>query len=87
MQGRKQFSMKGASRVCKRRTWRLALDVARLMGEKRLETALDVKTYKEVKNGELAGERRMVKDVVRDVLGGWIRNEGGEEFGVDGVQS
>lgn len=87
MQGRKQFSIKGASRVCKRRSWRLALDVARVLGEKRLEIALDVKSYGEVKGGELVGGRRSVKDSVREVLGGWVKNEGGEEFGVEGVDS
>ena len=57
------------------------------MDEKGLVKALDVGTYKEHKEGDFGRERKVVKEGVRDGLGGWVRNEGGEEFGVDGVES
>ena len=87
IQGKRQFDVRGASRVCKRRTWKLALEVARAVGVPAIERALSVVTYAEVKGSLLLGERRKVKEVVREhALNGWVRNEGGEDFGVEGVE-
>jgi tRNA-specific adenosine deaminase 1 len=87
LQGKKQFSLKGASRVCKRRSWKLALEIAKAVSVPAIERALSVGTYKEVKAGEMLAERRKIKEDVREVLGGWVRNEGGEEFYVEGVEA
>lgn len=90
LQGRKQFSLKGASRVCKRRTWKLALDVAALVSVQapEIERALRVDSYALVKQSDLLQSRWQVKaDVRADALKGWVRNVGGEEWGVDGVES
>ena len=85
IQGKKLFSVKGASRVCKRRNWKLALEIARALSLPSLETALAVGKYGELKGSDMLTERRTVKGDVRGVLGGWVRNEGGEEFDISGV--
>ncbi|RDL41020.1 Adenosine-deaminase-containing protein [Venustampulla echinocandica] len=86
LQGRKQFDIKGASRVCKRRMWKLALDVSVLASVPALERLLRVERYADVKGGGLLEGRRRVKEDVRGVLTGWMRNEGGEGFGIEGVE-
>lgn len=86
MQGRKQFDGRGASRVCKRRMWRLALEVAVRVGVPVLVRYLTASKYLDLKNGDLLAERRRVKGDVREVLGGWVRNEGGDEFSLDGAE-
>ncbi|PMD60842.1 uncharacterized protein K444DRAFT_527647 [Hyaloscypha bicolor E] len=84
LQGRKQFSLPGASRVCKRRMWQFALSLAAISGKSIL--CLKADTYAEVKEGKLLESRRNVKREVREMaLEGWVRNEGGEGFGSDGL--
>lgn len=87
IQGRKQFSVKGASRVCKRRKWNLALSIAAMLGEKTLEEVLGKATYREVKKSPSAENRSRVKNDVKDVLGGWPSNDGGDGFGSGDVES
>lgn len=86
LQGRKQFDVRGASKVCKRRMWRVALEVTVKSGVPMIESYLRKGRYADVKGGELLEGRRKVKEDVRGIMGGWIRNEGGEEFGVEGVE-
>ncbi len=87
LQGRKQYDPRGASRVCKRRMWKLALEVAGLAAVPAVETCLRVGKYGVVKQSGLLSERRRVKSEVRDgALKGWVRNEGGEGFGFDGLE-
>ncbi|PVH88854.1 adenosine-deaminase domain-containing protein [Cadophora sp. DSE1049] len=89
LQGRKQFSLKGASRVCKRRSWKLALDIAKAASLQipRIEQALNVDTYDSLKQSLLLTQRKKVKaDVRSNALKGWFRNEGGEDWGKDGVE-
>ncbi|KAK2627124.1 hypothetical protein QTJ16_003090 [Diplocarpon rosae] len=89
IQGRKQFSLKGASRVCKRRKWKLALEIAHMASVEapKVERALRNKSYASVKKSGLLDERREVKKYVRSsALRGWVRNEGGEDWGVEGVE-
>ncbi|TVY51114.1 tRNA-specific adenosine deaminase 1 [Lachnellula cervina] len=85
LQGRKQFDVRGASRVCKRRMWKLALEVAVVACVPAVERCLRVEKYGDVKESVLL-DRRTVKGDVRAVLGGWVRNGGGEGFGVEGVE-
>lgn len=90
LQGRKQFSLKGASRVCKRRSWKLALEIAKIASVQapKLERALNVENYALVKQSAPLAERSKVKaDVRASALKGWIRNECGEDWGQDGVES
>lgn len=87
LQGRRQFDVRGASRVCKRRQWRLAVEIAGMVGVLGVERCLRVPSYREVKEGVLLEGRRRVKGEVRGVaLKGWVRKEGGEEFRVDDVE-
>ncbi|TVY36809.1 tRNA-specific adenosine deaminase [Lachnellula occidentalis] len=86
LQGRRQFDVRGASRVCKRRMWKLALEVAVAAGVPAVERCLRMEKYGNLKGDALLDRRRVVKGDVRGVLGGWVRNEGGEGFGVEGVE-
>ena len=88
LQGRKQFSMKGASRVCKRRSWKLALDISAMISVPVVERCLEVESYKDMKMGTLLRSRRRVKEAVKkEALKGWVRNDGGEEWDVHEVES
>ncbi|KAK6581289.1 hypothetical protein PZA11_005980 [Diplocarpon coronariae] len=89
IQGRKQFSIKGASRVCKRRKWRLALEIAQMASIQapKIEKELRNKSYALVKqSGLLTGRREVKTDVRSSALSGWVRNEGGEDWGVENVE-
>lgn len=92
LQGRKQFDVKGASRVCRRRGWKLGLEVlgaitARQIGGKevvrRICRGLEVDKYRNLKESDILRERRRAKEEVRECLGGWVRNEGDDGFGVE----
>ncbi|KAF7954449.1 hypothetical protein EAE96_005570 [Botrytis aclada] len=92
LQGRKQFDVKGASRVCRRRGWRLGLEILRAItamqvGGKetveRIGRGLEVDDYKSLKESDILRERRRAKQEVRECLGGWVRNEGDDGFGVE----
>ncbi|KAL2069002.1 hypothetical protein VTL71DRAFT_15340 [Oculimacula yallundae] len=81
LQGRKQFSLKGASRVCKRRSWKLAFEIAKIASLRvpHIEKALNADKYGLIKQSLLLAGRRTVKaDVRTTALKGWIRNDGGE---------
>lgn len=92
LQGRKQFDVRGASRVCRRRSWKLGLEVLGAMTAmnvrsqgfvERIKNCLVVDSYMDLKRNEMLGERRRVKEKVRECLGGWVRNEGDDGFGVE----
>lgn len=81
LQGRKQGDIKGASRVCKRKMWKLALDIAKLVNATVVAECLREGSYMNVKASTLLEERRKVKEDVRSTsLVGWVRNSGGDEF-------
>ena len=85
LQGRKQFDVRGASRVCKQQMWKLAIEVAGLAAVPAVGRCLQMTTYKEVKR--TSKERVRVKIDVRSTsLKGWIRNVGGEDFRVSGAE-
>jgi tRNA-specific adenosine deaminase 1 len=83
LQGRKQSDPRGASKVCRRNTWALALQVATIASLPIIEK-LSAKTYKDLKEG--ASSRTQVKKDVRAALKGWARNSGDEDFGIEDVQ-
>ncbi|KAF7870447.1 hypothetical protein EAF04_004191 [Stromatinia cepivora] len=92
LQGRKQFDVRGASRVCRRRAWKLGIEVLGVIAAmeiagkgvvERMRSCLAVDAYKELKGSEILRERRRVKEEVRQCLGGWVRNEGDDGFGVE----
>ncbi|RKF59349.1 tRNA-specific adenosine deaminase 1 [Golovinomyces cichoracearum] len=92
-QGRRQFSHEGAPPMCKRHIWKLALSIARLVGNMSLVNLLSSRdstgaprTYAEIKRSGLMIQRQKVKSIVRTVLGaekgedGWVRNLGGDDW-------
>lgn len=87
-QGRKQFSIKGASSVCKRRTWMLAITIADALYSSSPETlrSLKVDRYTQMKNGDLLKKRREVKGDVRGTLKGWQQNDDIEDWAYAGVE-
>lgn len=88
LQGRRQYDVRGASRVCKRRMWKLAIEVARLAAVPAAERCLQMLSYAEVKSSDCLAKRRSVKEDVRtSTLKRWVRNVGGEEFGIHGIEA
>ncbi len=90
--GRKAFSAKGASAVCKKGMWKGVLDVVAVLGGgssgcgsgsgsyHALRGCVAHETYAQFKRDELFAERRRVKeDVRREALRNWVRN-GGDDF-------
>jgi len=78
--------MKGASRVCKRRTWKLAACVALALGEQQISKVLGTTSYKEVKANALLSDRKSVKEEVQGVLKNWIKNDEGDDFTMEDVE-
>ncbi|KAK4236783.1 adenosine deaminase/editase [Achaetomium macrosporum] len=81
LQGRKAFDLKGASLTSRRRMWAAAVEVAAALREDEIARDLGKVTYDGVKEGELLGARRQVKEDVRqEALKGWLRNTGDDKF-------
>lgn len=86
VQGRKPFSLKGASRMSRRGMWEMAKDVASSLGQQDFSTSeyLRTGTYRDIKDGLLLAHRRQVKEDARQTaLTGWIKNDGGSDFGIE----
>lgn len=80
LQGRKQTDVRGGSSVCRRRTWRLLLSMAKVPAFAGLMSGT---LYSEIKASSLLKSRRQVKDEVRaEALTGWIQNHG-DDFGLE----
>ncbi|KAF2449769.1 hypothetical protein P171DRAFT_427928 [Karstenula rhodostoma CBS 690.94] len=83
LQGRKQFDPRGASRICRRGMWEVAVRVAAGVGVSALCEVLGKKEYRDVKEGDVLGARRRVKEDVKKVgLSGWVENRGDDGFGL-----
>lgn len=86
LQGRKQFSLKGAPPMCKRQMWQLAIEIAHWVRNESIVKLLSSRKYSEIKNGDLLSDRRKVKNTVRGFLGGergesaWMRNTEGDDW-------
>lgn len=86
LQGRKQFSSKGAAPMCKRQLWHLSSKIAGYVRNTSTENLLNAATYFELKQCDSLINRRAIKSMVRGVLGGnlgeraWVPNFGGEEW-------
>ncbi|KAF1971913.1 adenosine-deaminase [Bimuria novae-zelandiae CBS 107.79] len=88
LQGRKQFDARGASAICRRSVWKVALQIAGIAGMPAVVEALGRGTYKMVKDGEMLEARRRVKrDVRRQALQGWVKNTGDDEFAFEDDRS
>lgn len=76
-QGRKQFSLQGASALCKQSMWKTAAEVVALLGNPTLQKTLSCNTYQMLKKDELLEHRRKVKEELRsEALKCWVRNDG-----------
>lgn len=82
LQGRKQFSgIKGASMLSRVRIWKVLNEVASIAGLQAVQRATTARTYQSLKEGRNMFSRNEAKEEVRKVLGGWVRNGGGN-FGM-----
>lgn len=87
LQGRKQFDPRGASMICKRNMWKLALDVAAMVAVPTISQVLSSGSYYQMKKSSLLEGRRNVKEEVKEkALQGWTPN-GGDDFSLDFVSS
>ncbi|KAJ4330928.1 hypothetical protein N0V95_009977 [Ascochyta clinopodiicola] len=81
LQGRKQLDPRGASSICRRRAWGLALQIAGLAGVPAVLDVLKQSTYADVKgNAVLTSRRNVKKDTQEKGLGGWVKNTGDSSF-------
>ncbi|KAK3694822.1 adenosine deaminase/editase [Podospora appendiculata] len=84
LQGRKQFSEKGASCASRRKMWGLGRDVARLLSAEDggvIAQALAAGAYDDLKEvGLLEARRRVKEETRREALQGWLRNTGDGSF-------
>lgn len=82
LQGRKQFDPKGASMICKRNMWKLALDVGVMIAVPTIIHALSSDSYEQLKKSDLLNSRRIVKkEVKEEALQGWAPNCG-DDFSI-----
>lgn len=87
LQGRKQFDVRGASLVSRRKMWALAKEICSMMGlegDGELQRVLGSAEimYDEIKEGStlLEGRRRAKEETKRVALKGWVRNTGDGSF-------
>ena len=84
LQGRKQTDPRGASKICRRSAWSLAVQIATIAGAPAVLEALTKATYFEIKDGAVLEARRKVKkETQKRGLGGWVKNEGDADFSLD----
>lgn len=81
LQGRKQFDVRGASRISRRAMWIQSVRLAGLLAVSGACSSAEKKQmYADMKQSDELAARRRVKQDVTGVLGGWIRNSGDEEW-------
>lgn len=81
LQGRKQTDPRGASRICRRSVWKLALQIAGVASTPMVLEALTRRTYQKVKEiNDLNGRGKVKKDVQEQGLKGWVKNTGDSDF-------
>ena len=77
LQGRKQFDARGASALCNTRMWKVVVQVAVAVLGSPLPERFYFGQYQQLKESDALEHRREVKkEVRRESLRGWIRNEG-----------
>jgi tRNA-specific adenosine deaminase 1 len=83
LQGRKQLDPRGASIICRKGMWVDALRLAGLVGIPVLLEAIKTGRYEDMKQSEMLEERRKIKEDVKDVLKGWVKNSGDDDWGLE----
>lgn len=72
---------RGASRICRRSAWSLAVQVAGVAGAPVVLEALTKATYEEVKESDqLEARRNVERGVQGQGLNGWVKNTGDSDF-------
>lgn len=89
LQGRKQIDPKGASCVSRRRMWEGVLEVAAMANLPALESVSSKeRKYGDLKEHQMLEGRERVKRVVREKsLKEWKRNDGDEDWSLEGGES
>ncbi|KAF2656198.1 hypothetical protein K491DRAFT_692217 [Lophiostoma macrostomum CBS 122681] len=101
LQGRKQFDPRGASLLSRRNMWKAVVQIVGMLsalGVKRLGEAspdlaagksieLGDGAYRDIKGSEALRDRRRVKSDVQQILKGWVKNSGDDEFSLDDFSS
>ncbi|KIW06415.1 uncharacterized protein PV09_02866 [Verruconis gallopava] len=81
LQGRKNSDPRGACAICRKSLWKIAAELANLLDEDLLDSALKVSSYGEIKGSELLALRRRMKNELKTQnLKGWVPNVGDESF-------
>jgi tRNA-specific adenosine deaminase 1 len=69
--------------MCRRGLWMEAVRLAGLVGVPVLLDALKQGRYEDVKGCGVLAERRQVKEDVKGVLKGWVRNSGDDDWALE----
>ena len=81
LQGKRIGNLKGASKISRRGTWSTVAEMAAIIGVPALTMTITGGTYNVLKESEMLRDRKTVKDdVKRQVLKGWVKNEGDDKF-------
>ncbi|KAF3006591.1 hypothetical protein E8E13_007046 [Curvularia kusanoi] len=81
LQGRKQTDIRGASKISRRLSWGLAMQLAALVALPLARDVLEQTSYRDVKKYATLEARIAIKqDVQGHGLGGWVKNEGDADF-------
>ncbi len=84
LQGRKQLDPRGASAICRKNMWRMAVQIAAIVGAPEMIGIFGKATYKEMKESQVLKWRRKVKeDMLENGLNGWVKNTGDDEFSLE----
>jgi tRNA-specific adenosine deaminase 1 len=84
LQGRKQFDSRGASAICRRSMWKIAVEVAAWACVPTLAGLLRKSTYKEVKQLPALKERNAIKEHVQSIaLAGWVKSDEDLDFSIE----
>jgi tRNA-specific adenosine deaminase 1 len=82
LQGRKQFDPRGASLLSRKSVWKAVVQIMGLVSALSIEHLGEVGrgTYKNIKESQVLKDRRAVKSDVQQILKGWVRNSGDDDF-------
>lgn len=72
---------RGASKICRRSVWSLAVQIAGIAGAPAVLEALTTATYRDTKDSvSLEARRKVKKEIQERGLNGWVKNTGDSDF-------
>lgn len=84
LQGRKQVDPRGASAICRRGMWKVAVQFAAAVGVVGIQQVLGKRRYADVKSDRAFDDRRSVKRSMIDKgLNGWVKNAGDDDWSLE----